>query len=218
MCGLLDTNIQRKLLAETDLTLEKAVATGRAMEAAEQNACALQSSKKLADDSEVHALSQSASSTEPSTAGKNRAACTHCGRINHASADCRLQTAVCHFCQKCEHIARVCKARRSSKGRHQREQSTHVVEDGDRSTSQDNSSGDEELFNIQSKRAPIKVEVTANGKRLSMELNTGAARTVMSKTMYRSIWPQEGPGIQPSSTTLRTYTGELIQVKGKSQW
>ena len=113
---------------------------------------------------------------------------------NKPPADCRLQTAVCHFCKKRGHIARVCKARSSSKGRPQQAQSTHAVEDGD--TSQENSSGDEEtytLFNIQSKRAPVKVEVTANGKRLSMELDTGAARTVMSETMYRSLWPQEGP-------------------------
>jgi len=38
VCGLADTNIQRKLLTETDLTLDKALGTARAMEAAEQNA------------------------------------------------------------------------------------------------------------------------------------------------------------------------------------
>ena len=43
VCGLSDTIIQRKLLAEADLTLDRFLDTARAMEAAEPNAKTLQS-------------------------------------------------------------------------------------------------------------------------------------------------------------------------------
>ena len=44
VCGVANSNIQRKLLAEPDdLTLDKALSTTRVMETAEQNTKALQS-------------------------------------------------------------------------------------------------------------------------------------------------------------------------------
>ena len=68
-----------------------------------------------------------------------------------------------------------------------------------------------------SKREAIKVEVTANGKKLVMHIDTGAAVTILSEGTYKALWPQQGPPITP---TKISYTGEPIQVKGRdaTQW
>ena len=36
----------------------------------------------------------------------------------------------------------------------------------------------------------------------------------MSERTYHSLWPQDGPSLQPTTINLRTYTGEPIRVKG----
>ncbi len=47
-----------------------------------------------------------------------------------------------------------------------------------------------------------------------MEIDTGAAISVMNEHTYQSLWPQRKPPIKPTSVRLKTYTGEHIVVKG----
>lgn len=50
---------------------------------------------------------------------------------------------------------------------------------------------------------------------LQMEVDTGAAVSVISEKTFQRLWPQESaPVLQPCSATLKTYTGETIQVNG----
>ena len=73
------------------------------------------------------------------------------------------------------------------------------------------------IFNLRQKKQPIRVEVKVNGQELSMELDTGVALTIMSEMTYSSLWPQGGPTIHQSSTSLKTYTGEPIKVRGRAE-
>ncbi len=47
-----------------------------------------------------------------------------------------------------------------------------------------------------------------------MEIDTGAALSVMNEHTYRSLWPKRKPPLKPTSIRLKTYTGEHIVVKG----
>ena len=49
---------------------------------------------------------------------------------------------------------------------------------------------------------------------LNMELDTGAAMSVMTKTDYKNIFKKE-PVLQSTSVTLKTYTNQLIKPLGK---
>ncbi len=60
---------------------------------------------------------------------------------------------------------------------------------------------------------PITVDVQANGKPLSMELDTGAAVSVISEQMQRRVFP-EAP-LKRTTVVLRTYTGEPMRVAGQ---
>ena len=59
------------------------------------------------------------------------------------------------------------------------------------------------------------VSVLANNKDLSMEVDTGAALSVISESTYLSTWvSSERPPLKPSSAILTTYSGESLEVCG----
>ena len=60
------------------------------------------------------------------------------------------------------------------------------------------------------------MSVTVHGVDLPMEINTGAAVSLISRRTYRTVWPiRSRLELQPSSTRLRTYSGEIIDVLGE---
>ena len=68
---------------------------------------------------------------------------------------------------------------------------------------------------MNSQRAnPIEVSVTVDGVPMTMQLDTGATVSVISEHTYHSTWPHNRPALQPSSTKLRTYSGEELEVIG----
>ena len=57
------------------------------------------------------------------------------------------------------------------------------------------------------------MDIEINGRALNMEVDTGAAVFIISKTTYQKLF-SEIP-IKPASLRLRTYTGEPIDVEGE---
>ena len=51
------------------------------------------------------------------------------------------------------------------------------------------------------------MNVRVNGTCLSMELDTGAAVTIISEQTYEKTWPQGTLLLHPSTVKLCTYTG-----------
>ena len=49
---------------------------------------------------------------------------------------------------------------------------------------------------------------------MTMELDTGAAVSVISEHTYHSTWPHDRPALQQSSIKLQTYSGEELEVIG----
>ena len=59
---------------------------------------------------------------------------------------------------------------------------------------------------------PYVVNLQVNGIDLVMEVDTGAALSVISEQTYNNLW-SDPPQLQASSSVLKTYTGEVIRVK-----
>ena len=97
VCGLREA-AQKKLLAEADLTLARAVDIAKGSEAALQGAHAL----KNGGDPAVGAVE-----SQPKKSGGKP--CYRCGKLGHAASQCSFREAVCHNCGKKGHIARVCR-------------------------------------------------------------------------------------------------------------
>ena len=91
VCGITDISVQKRLLAEKDLTLDKAVSLAQSVEIAEKGAKDLKSP---------------AENKSREAKYKYPPVCFQCsGR--HLATNCRFVSEICHSCGKQGHIARV---------------------------------------------------------------------------------------------------------------
>ncbi len=148
--------------------------------------------------------------------GAGPATCDRCGKPGHSPDRCYFRSQKCRACGKRGHIAKMCQSKKP----------THYVgqegdsQDGDASEG-DASSGDSDaqfLFNIKTLNtcnAGIMLELTFEGKPLSMELDTGAAMTIVSERTWKATFPKLP--LRKSTVKLRTYTGEPLEIAGECE-
>ena len=76
--------------------------------------------------------------------------------------------------------------------------------------------GDDELlplFAVQGRSTPpIHVPLSVSNTELTMELDTGAAVTIISKKQYKELFSDTL--LRPSSVLLKTYLGKRLSVLG----
>ncbi len=109
VCGIRSESIQKRLLAEVELTLKRAVELARGTEAAEKNAKSLKGI-----DGAVHKVSTGTD--------QGVTPCYRCGKTSHDQKDCRFREAECHNCGKQGHIASNSVCRSGQKTRPGRQQ------------------------------------------------------------------------------------------------
>ena len=97
----------------------------------------------------------------------------------------------------------------------QRRQTHHLEEDV---PAEPPLSVDYNLFAVSVDRvAPITAEVLVNGSNLRMEIDTGAAVSLISEATYFQLWVgNSGPKLEPSALKLRTYSGEELKLVGEA--
>ncbi len=64
---------------------------------------------------------------------------------------------------------------------------------------------------------PYTVEVELNGIPVAMELDIGAAVSIINESTFSDLQKSAPPSLQPSASKLRTYTGQSIEVLGVTQ-
>ena len=65
--------------------------------------------------------------------------------------------------------------------------------------------------------APYTAEVQVNGSNLHMEIDTGAAVSLISEATYSRLWAgSSAPKLEPSDLKLRTYSGEELELVGEA--
>ncbi len=185
----------------------------QSMETAERNAKALKGSEAA-----VNQVSRKRPSAEYS--GK----CYRCGRGQHDPQDFRFRDSECHYCGRKGHIALACR-KKASAGRHGKRSGRDNTRRGVKHIGADDRDDDvsdsEEEFRIAKIHhlggakvvQPLRVEVLVNNKPLSMELDTGAAVSIVSKSQLKALHPSLP--LQPSKVSPRTYTGERMSVLGE---
>ena len=190
VCGVQQDSIQQRLLAEKDLTYQKALELATAMEAAAQGS---QDMKRASGFS--HATNQGihwnsskdgrkkyspADSIPRSKQQKGRSSkltCYHCGGEHQANV-CKFIETECFHCKKRGHIAKVCRAKQGSKHSKQ----TNHLDTVERENSYS-------LFTVPDKKSPgaMTLELTLNTVPVSMELDTGAALSLINMATYHNI-------------------------------
>ena len=201
--------MQRRLLAEPDLTLKNALAIAQGMEAAEISSKVIQEEDHSTTSVSVHKVTKSV----VEQLLKQNPRCYRCDG-QHLPQDCRFKEAICHFCTKKGHIAKACRSRKKKNFEQVNvgSRAHQIVEcpENDGEIPQDEYS----IFTVgSSKSQPILVEVKLNGVKNEMELDTGAAISLVSQQAFQGFVNSEIE-LKPTTVKLRSYSGHELKVKG----
>ncbi len=101
-------NIQKRLLSETILSLEKALEISVAMEMAAKDTVELRGKNREVD---VQQVKQDRKQNRPNLNEQKRQqtqSCFRCGDFGHSPNNCKFKNVDCHGCGKRGHIKRVC--------------------------------------------------------------------------------------------------------------
>ena len=93
VCGLSAVNIQKRLLSEADLTVERSLELSQAMDAAERGA------KNFKEDQQEN-LQQGVEKAAVCAIEKSSRQCSRCARKGHSPGDCPHRNAKCYGCKK----------------------------------------------------------------------------------------------------------------------
>ncbi|XP_030586939.1 uncharacterized protein K02A2.6-like [Archocentrus centrarchus] len=206
VCGLHNESIQKRLLTEDNLTLNRALEIAISMETAAKDAGELQGKY-----------------TEPRSVNKMRMqrndksqTCYRCGKKSHDAANCWFKDKECLQCNKKGHIQKMCKSKQYDKKKNKmwkRERKLHDLNETDSNDSQEDLAC-LELNTIQGKdNDAIWLTPKIQGVKLKMELDTGSALSLISYEDYRDKFPNLK--LKHTSVKLKTYTGERITPLGK---
>ncbi|KAK7095401.1 hypothetical protein V1264_006813 [Littorina saxatilis] len=207
VCGINNDRIQRRLLAEKELTFAKSLEVAIAMELAEKSAAALQEGG-----------SSGAISMPDNTARVDKVDSGPTAVSRDVQFVKKSQRTMEYWFCKGNHMQRQCpqyhaeKAKRKQTRGHRRLRDTvKTVEDSD---------SDVEVFTVfrtQSKEKPFLVTVEMDGVPVEMELDTGASLTVVNEKTWRTIRGGAYLPLQKCSRRLKTYTGDEIPVLGECE-
>ena len=180
--GVNDPNIQRRLLAEPNLT---ALEIAQALETAERGSADLQPAPAgTAVSVPVNAVGR-----QRRGVNKDPVKCFRCGG-KHLATACKFIDAECFNCGKKGHTYRVCRSKgkpsksTGKRGRPQKPQKAHTV------TTEGDCIVEHLTLNLSSRDAstiaPFVVSVQVDDKYLKMEVDTGASVSLISERTWYS--------------------------------
>ncbi len=111
MCGIEADGIQRRLLAEAELTFEKALKLAQAIETANKYVLDLQCQNKTSADIHVKQSTQTVLKFEARNKRAHKEPRPYFYRCSdHKQQECRFLQKQCHKCGKTGHIRKMCRA------------------------------------------------------------------------------------------------------------
>ena len=222
--GIDNEAIQRRLLSESTLTFKKALELAQSLEAAARNTKEIQNGVGIKANGRTGS-SQDNPRTEP-IGSVSTNAFHRCGKVGHLSWQCSFKNAKCHNCGKVGHIKKACRNKLNSGGvlteaTRQGKQSTKKAAVGRtvKTVEPSDTSLVEEYplhqLTENSGSNPIELNVDVQGETISMELDTGAAVSLISERTYNQFFSDVS--LKKSTVKLKSYSGEDIPVRGQME-
>ena len=216
LVGIRDEGVQKRLLTKENLTFDKALKMAEAAEQAGKDAAQFHDTSRLEKPLEdVHVVQSGGLS------------CSGCGG-RHLRSKCRFKDVQCRFCKKEGHIERVCRSKPYQGVDNQNDplqtrQSTKTLKKKKLHAMEETLSEEDyqlnwgRLRNIQIHSLgtvkPFYKTVVVEGQKMKMELDTGAAVSLISYNNY--LEKLSHLPLRKAVTQLKTYTGEVIMPKGQ---
>ena len=167
-------------------------------------------------------------STDSSTKQQNEEPCLSCGEA-HDRNYCRLRNARCNYCKRQGHIAKVCKKAKlknnaiyDPKPEHERDDETGYFQVSiNRISCSVTNSEVNKVSSIELNHnkpslnvppPPCLISVSLNGNPLKMELDTGAACSIVSSTLFKNLLPNVT--LHPTNRPLYSYTKNQFNCLG----
>ena len=120
---------------------------------------------------------------------------------------CWAKEATCHYCHEKGHIVRVCRTKQNHRSPGKLSVKTNLVQTVTKSNE------DYSLFTLGSTHSPpSRVEVYLDQQPVSMQVDTGAAVSVISRNVFQSVW--DSPSLMKSDVKLQSYRREQIGAIG----
>ena len=207
VCGLVNTTIQQQLLEKDNLTLKAATDLATSIELTSKQAATLQPAPQ-----------QDVKKFSTSYKGKDfpKKVCWRCGKGGHFPQKCRFKEAECYNCGKKGHLKGQCKAAKKDNTKPSSKKKLHTVSAASQITDPDADLQRYPLLHITGSHegvSPFKVPMIVENQKLVMEIDTGAAVSILSSTDYDKHFSHIA--MKTSPIMLQTYTGEQVKVLGE---
>ncbi|XP_043200519.1 uncharacterized protein K02A2.6-like isoform X3 [Amphibalanus amphitrite] len=161
------------------------------------------------------------------TAQSGNQSCSRCLSRRHGQDVCPFRDQICYRCQRPGHTRVACQNRpaqssqrpaqpQPAASRPSRQRRAHYVSGSSPPATEVSA---DLLFTVRSSGSvqPLHVEVSLNGSPVTMEVDTGASCSMMSRAVFEKAFLQSVPDLAPYRRRLYTYTGEEVPVAGVAQ-
>ncbi|XP_075550349.1 uncharacterized protein LOC142583754 [Dermacentor variabilis] len=224
VCGVRSETLQRRLLAELELTFatarEKAIAMESAQRQTEQirggatssEVCSVSGKRfdpcvtKVSAPVTAKEGTQKQAGSPGSTSG-----CFRC-KGAHSPSSCPFINVQCHFCKQRGHIVRACSRKATARASAAPNSPNGKRANGGRHK---NAASDVyDVFVLSGEEPAVRVEVRVNGSPLEMEVDSGAVCSVINGRTMRKLRISKR-ALRPSSLHFRAYNNKELRVLGE---
>ena len=216
VCGIADERVQRLLLTEKELTLEKAYQVCIAEETASKDSSILKGEhvNKVNVQRKHFHTKQTPPKVKPNHTPKRY--CYRCGEESHVANRCKYINTPCNYCKKIGHLAKVCLKKKAK---------SEANAIGDEPSDNDDCAEEIPVSSIQEEyvyhttstvQPPITVPVLLedNATPVDFQIDTGSGVSIMNKSQFLQFCGEKA--LQPAHIKLTAYSGDRIEVLGKT--
>ena len=225
--------LQREIIAQ-DMDLTRALSTARSIELTEKEIAFMKQNPLQSLATPVHAERGLKQTTPPHSKPKSKTfeLCRYCGERMPHKGKCKAMGATCNNCQKRNHFASVCEAKKqikpikmvtsedipvagNSQDQYMYNNSIEAKLDGSLDVAYTHSASARSPLSHQSyPDAMVKVRLEG-GSQLQMQLDTGADANIIDEGLYHQLQPK--PKLKAPQIKLKPYNSPAIPVMGYFQ-